>query len=155
MSVVEDVRNALQDFLTPELRELKARLDAVELQVQKLDGAMQDQFQQVERRAQQRHEDMMFVLRQGLEVRSLAERLAAIEEKLRARHTDHYPLPTCLHTLAHISDKRFIFQIVQIDFNVRQCALDRGVRQRDANRQIRCHLRIGYGPQRLHNLPYF
>ena len=86
MSVVEDVRNVSQDFLTPELRELKARLDAVELQVQKLDGAMQDQFQQVERRAQQRHEDMMFVLRQGLEVRSLAERLAAIEEKLRATH---------------------------------------------------------------------
>jgi len=86
VSVVEDVRNVSQDFLTPELRELKARLDAVELQVQKLDGAMQDQFQQVERRAQQRHEDMMFVLRQGLEVRSLAERLAAIEEKLRATH---------------------------------------------------------------------
>ena len=86
MSAVEDVRNALQDFLTPELRELKARLDAVERQVQKLDGAMQDQFQQVERRAQQRHEDMMFVLRQGLEVRSLAERLAAVEEKLRATH---------------------------------------------------------------------
>jgi len=84
--VVEDVRNALQDFLTPELRELKARLDAVERQVQKLDGAMQDQFQQAERRAQQRHEDTMFVLRQGLEVRSLAERLAAVEEKLRATH---------------------------------------------------------------------
>jgi len=86
MSVVEDVRNVLQDFLTPELRELKARLDAVERQVQKLDGVMQDQFQQAERRAQQRHEDMMFVLRQGLEVRSLAERLAAVEEKLRATH---------------------------------------------------------------------
>jgi len=86
MSVVEDVRNALQDFLTPELRELKARLDAVEQQVQKLEGGMYDQFQQVERRAQQRHEDMMFVLRQGLEVRNLAERLAAVEEKLRASH---------------------------------------------------------------------
>lgn len=86
MSVVEDVRNTLQDFLTPELRELKARIDAVEQQVQKLEGSMQDQFQQVERRAQQRHEDMMFVLRQGMEVRSLAERLAAIEEKLRATH---------------------------------------------------------------------
>ena len=86
MSVVEDIRNTLQDFLTPELRELKARIDAVEQQVQKLEGSMQDQFQQVERRAQQRHEDMMFVLRQGMEVRSLAERLAAIEEKLRATH---------------------------------------------------------------------
>ncbi len=86
MSVVEDVRNVLQDFLTPELRELKARIDAVEQQVQKLEGVMQDQFQQVERRAQQRHEDMMFALRQGMEVRSLAERLAAVEERLRASH---------------------------------------------------------------------
>ena len=86
MSVVEDVPNVLQDFLTPELRELKARIDAVEQQVQKLDGVMQDQFQQVERRAQQRHEDMMFALRQGMEVRSLAERLAAVEERLRASH---------------------------------------------------------------------
>lgn len=86
MSVVEDVRNVLQDFLTPELRELKARIEAVEQQGHRLDSTMQEQFQQVERRAQQRHEDMIFVLRQGLEVRTLAERLSAVKEKLRASH---------------------------------------------------------------------
>ncbi|HME31715.1 MAG TPA: hypothetical protein VKG65_03075 [Terriglobales bacterium] len=81
MSVVEDVRNALQDFLTPELRELKARVDAVEQQVQKLDGAMheqfqraehraddrfdfiQGQFQEAERRAERRHDEMSFLIR--------------------------------------------------------------------------------------------
>ena len=86
MSMVEDVRNALQDFLTPELREPRARIEAVERQVQELKGAMREQFQTRERRAQQRHEDMMFLLRQGLEVRTLAERLSAVEEKLRASH---------------------------------------------------------------------
>src|SRR5271165_222776 len=122
MSVVADVRNVLQDFLTPELCELKARLDAVEQQVQKLDGTMHEQFQQVEhradkrfsfiqeqfqqverraddgftfmqgqfqeaeRRAEKRHDEMSFLIRQGLEFRNLAERIAAIEEKLRASH---------------------------------------------------------------------
>ena len=47
---------------------------------------MQEQFQQAERRAERRHEDMMFLIRQGQEVRNLAERLAAVEEKLRASH---------------------------------------------------------------------
>jgi hypothetical protein len=86
MSVVEDVRNVLQDFLTPELRELRVRIEAVERQVPDLNGSIQEHFQHVERRAQQRHEDMTFVLRQELEVRHLAERLSAVEEKLRASH---------------------------------------------------------------------
>jgi uncharacterized protein involved in exopolysaccharide biosynthesis len=98
MSVVEDVRNVLQDFLTPELRELKARIEAVEKQVQKFAGAMHEQFQQAEhrtddrfdfiqgqfqeaeRRAERRHDEMSFLIRQGLEFRNLAERIAAIEE---------------------------------------------------------------------------
>ena len=86
------------------MRELKARVDAVEQQVQKLDGAMherfqraehraddrfdfmQGQFQEAERRAERRHDEMSFLIRQGLEFRNLAERIAAIEEKLRATH---------------------------------------------------------------------
>jgi vacuolar-type H+-ATPase subunit H len=88
----------MQDFLSPELRELKARLESVEHQVEELKssvneqfrdlrGSVQEQFHQAEHRAEKRHEDTMFVLRQGLEVRGLAERLAAVEEKLRdVRH---------------------------------------------------------------------
>ncbi len=111
MGAIDDVRNVMQDFLAPELRELKARIDAVERQVGELKGSMQGQFQtvqkqleQVERRAKQRHhsleeqfqhaehraekrhEDMIFLVRQGLEFRTLAERVAAIEERLRATH---------------------------------------------------------------------
>ena len=93
MGAIDDVRNVMQDFLAPELRELRVRIDSVERHVeelqgstQELQGSMQEQFQQAERRAEKRHEDMMFLIRQGQEVRSLAERLAAVEEKLRATH---------------------------------------------------------------------
>ena len=37
MSIVGEVRTALQDFLAPELRELKARLDSAEKQLDKLE----------------------------------------------------------------------------------------------------------------------
>ena len=93
MSVVEDVRNASQDFLSPEIRELRVRIEAVERKVDDLKGSMQeqfrqvqDQFQQAERRAERRHDEMSFLIRQGLEFKNLAERVAAIEEKLRATH---------------------------------------------------------------------
>ena len=89
MGAIDDVRNVMQDFLAPELRELRVRIDAVERHVeelqgstQELKGSMQEQFQQAERRAERRHEDMMFLVRQGQEVRNLA----AVEEKLRATH---------------------------------------------------------------------
>ncbi len=87
MGAVEDVRKAMQDFLPPELRELKTRIEAVEREVNELKGSNQEQFQEAERRAERRHKDMMFVTRQGQEIRNLAERLAAVEEKLKeARH---------------------------------------------------------------------
>ena|SRR5271157_2391685 len=100
MSVVEDVPNTLQDFLSPEIRELKVRVETVERKVDDLKGSMheqfrqvqdqfqqvQDQFQQAERRAERRHDEMSFPIRQGLEFKNLAERVAAIEEKLRATY---------------------------------------------------------------------
>ncbi|MFZ0794526.1 MAG: hypothetical protein WAM65_12200 [Candidatus Korobacteraceae bacterium] len=86
MGAIDDVQTVMQDFLAPELRELRVRIDNVERHVEELQGSMQEQFQQAERRAERRHEDMMFLIRQGQEVRNLAERLAAVEEKLRASH---------------------------------------------------------------------
>jgi predicted nucleic acid-binding Zn-ribbon protein len=38
MSVVDDVRTALQDLVTPDLRELKARVEALERQLEGLSG---------------------------------------------------------------------------------------------------------------------
>ena len=48
MSVVEDIRKALQDFLTPELRELKARLDSVEKAIVSMNASLNQRFDQME-----------------------------------------------------------------------------------------------------------
>lgn len=53
MSVIEDIRNVLQDFLAPELRAISARLDALE---KKVDAN--------EARAETRHSEVMAGLRQ-------------------------------------------------------------------------------------------
>ncbi len=74
MGAIDDVRNVMQDFLAPEPRELRVRIDSVERHVEELQGSTQElkgsmeQFQQAERRAERRHEDMMFLIRQGQEV---------------------------------------------------------------------------------------
>jgi hypothetical protein len=62
MSAIDDIRNVMQDFLAPELRELRVRIDAVKHEVEELKGSMQEHFQQAERRAEKRHEDMMFLI---------------------------------------------------------------------------------------------
>jgi len=94
MSAAEDVRNVLQDFLAPELRDLRVRIENVERQVLELKGDMKGQFQQVqvkfqeaERRAERRHDELSFLIHRGLEVKDLAERLAGAEETLKeTRH---------------------------------------------------------------------
>jgi hypothetical protein len=48
MSVIEDTRKLLQDFLAPELRELTARVDALE-------ARMDARFDAAERLASERH----------------------------------------------------------------------------------------------------
>lgn len=46
MSVIEDVRKALQDFLAPELRAVNARLDAIDSRFQ----AVNDRFDAIDAR---------------------------------------------------------------------------------------------------------
>ena len=52
MSVIEDTRKLLQDFLAPELSELSARVDALEKRVD-------DRFDAAERLASERHSQTM------------------------------------------------------------------------------------------------
>lgn len=53
MSVIDDTRKVLQDFLAPELRAISARLDALE-----------KRFDDSERRADKRHDEVMAAIRQ-------------------------------------------------------------------------------------------
>ena len=59
MSVVEDLRKVLQDFLAPEMREVKARLDGIDKRLDQVDS----RFDQVERRASERHTEILDAIR--------------------------------------------------------------------------------------------
>jgi len=79
MSVVEDVRTVVQDFLAPELRELKARVDALEKRMDDRFKQVDHSFEQVERSAQARHEQVMFAIQQLADYTTLAQRVARLE----------------------------------------------------------------------------
>jgi hypothetical protein len=70
MSVIEDSRKVLQDFIAPELRAISARLDALE---KRLDDG--------ERRAEKRHDEVMTSIRQVIDWSSVQQRLARLESK--------------------------------------------------------------------------
>ena len=48
----------MQDFLAPELRELKVRIEAVERQVQELKGSTERQFQELKGSTEHRFEEV-------------------------------------------------------------------------------------------------
>ena len=50
MSVIEDSRKVLQDFIAPELRAVDARLAAVEKRLDSFERQVDQRFQQVDRR---------------------------------------------------------------------------------------------------------
>lgn len=70
MSVIEDSRKILQDFLAPELRAIAARLDALE-----------KKFDESERRAEKRHDEVMSSIRQVIDYNSIQLRLARLESR--------------------------------------------------------------------------
>ena len=80
MSVVEDLRTALQDFISPELRELKTRVDDLEKNMESGFAHVDRRFEQVDRRFDDltRHLDHRF---NSLEVQlHLSERVARLEQ---------------------------------------------------------------------------
>ena len=50
MSVVEDVRQVLQDFLAPELREIRARLDSMDKRLDTVESANDVRYQAIVQR---------------------------------------------------------------------------------------------------------
>ncbi len=70
MSVIDDSRKVLQDFIAPELQAISARLDALE-----------KRFDDGERRAEKRHDEIMASIRQVIDWNSIQQRLARLESK--------------------------------------------------------------------------
>lgn len=82
MSAIEDTRRVLQDFLAPELREIRTRLDAID---KRLDGVdkhfdqIDKRFDQTDRRADERHAEILRMFAALNDIRDLRERMARIE----------------------------------------------------------------------------
>lgn len=95
MSVIEDTRKLLQDFLAPELRELSARVealeermnmrfDAVEKGVDARFDALEKGFDAAERLASERHTQTVQAIGRLADVYELRERITRIEARERA-----------------------------------------------------------------------
>jgi tetrahydromethanopterin S-methyltransferase subunit G len=67
MSVVEDIREVMQDFLAPELREITARLDALE------------------KKTDRQHEETMAAIRQVVDYTTVIQRLTRLESQVQVK----------------------------------------------------------------------
>jgi hypothetical protein len=74
MGAIDDTRKVLQDFLAPEMREIKARLEALEKR-------MDERFDSVENQAQQRHDALLMSLNSLANYNEVRERPARLESK--------------------------------------------------------------------------
>jgi archaellum component FlaC len=100
MSVIDDTRKVMQDFLAPELRAISARLDALEQRfgvVDKRFDAVGKRFDtvdhrfervdqkldDVERRAEKRHDEVLAAIARMSDYSSILERLARLESMQR------------------------------------------------------------------------
>ena len=105
MSVIEDTRKVMQDFLAPELRAISARLDALEQRFgvvdkrfdsvdKRIDGvdkrfdrvdkrfdAVDGRFDEVERKAEKRHDQIMAAIAGLADYTSIRERVARLESR--------------------------------------------------------------------------
>jgi tetrahydromethanopterin S-methyltransferase subunit G len=74
MGAIEDTRKVLQDFLAPELREIRTRLDSLEKR-------MDERFEESEKRAAERHNAVMLAITSLANYNELRERLTRLEAK--------------------------------------------------------------------------
>jgi hypothetical protein len=92
MSVIEDTRKIAQDFLTPELRAISGRLDALEQRYGLLDRKIDDVDRRAEKRheaviqtVEKRHDQVMSAIAGLSDLMSIKERVARLESN-ETRH---------------------------------------------------------------------
>ena len=85
MSIAQDVRQALQDTIAPEIRELKARLDALDSRMVQMEPRMD----RSETAAERRHAELLNTIGDAMEITYLRERIARLEAERepKAQHT--------------------------------------------------------------------
>jgi uncharacterized membrane protein YccC len=86
MGAVEDTRKVIQDFIAPELREIKARLDALDKRfddsakhVDQRFEQVSQRFEQAEKRADERQQALMFSLNSLANYNEVRDRLLRLE----------------------------------------------------------------------------
>jgi hypothetical protein len=88
MSVLEDTRKLLQDFLAPELREFSARVEALEgrmnMRFDAVEKGVDARFDAAERLASERHTQTVQAIGRLADVYELRERITRIEARERA-----------------------------------------------------------------------
>jgi tetrahydromethanopterin S-methyltransferase subunit G len=90
MGFIEEGRQLLQDFVTPEIRAIEVRLDAVEKQVAALDAKMDKRFDAADKRfdsleakMERNQAQVIDEIRRMENYAAMMERLARLESKLQ------------------------------------------------------------------------
>ncbi len=88
MSVIEDGRQLVQDFLAPERRSISSRLDALEKRYESLDRKVEQVDARAEKRSdeflkhfEKRHDEVMAAIAKAADYNSLLAHLAKLEAK--------------------------------------------------------------------------
>ncbi len=90
MGFIEEGRQLIPDFVTPEIRSLEVRIDAVEKKIDSLEARMDKRFDGIEKRLEgwdarmeRNQTQIMDTLHRMESYHQLAERVAKIESKLQ------------------------------------------------------------------------
>jgi tetrahydromethanopterin S-methyltransferase subunit G len=82
MGFIEEGRQLIQDFVTPEIRSLDARLTAVEKRLESLDAKTEKRFDSLESKMDRNQAQVLDTLHRMENYSHVLERLAPVESKL-------------------------------------------------------------------------
>lgn len=88
MSVIEDSRKVIQDFVAPELRAIDTRLHALEKRMDTLETSVELRFDKVEQQVDRRFDQLLEEIREQKTVHDLELRMAMYESSMRALQAD-------------------------------------------------------------------
>ena len=83
MGFIEEGRQLIQDFVTPEIRSIDARLTAVEKQMAALEARFEKRFDGLEEKIDRNQNQVMDALRRMEIYNQILERLARLESKMQ------------------------------------------------------------------------
>lgn len=83
MGFIEEGRQLIQDFVTPEIRSLDARLTAIEKCLESLDAKVEKQFDSLESKMERNQAQVLDTLHRMENYSHILERLARLENKLQ------------------------------------------------------------------------